>query len=271
MISEFEIFVISLKRYCKISARRTERITDALTKLGVKKINFVGINGLKLANKKIKQSYYLPKFMDYNLGNHGASLSHICALQIIKIRKIKKHVIVFEEDVVLDNPNFFSILNNHLPIDYDLALLHTYWPSNFYRQTISNQYELRQFDQAISPLGYDSFGPRSRLVAYSSQVSDKQAQDNKDCFFKKITNPLKDFCGMSCYAVNGKNIDKIIHNLLPIDGSIDWYVWRDSVNYKTINRYIANPTLKLCRTADDCSIRNLLDNYGKQNTMKIIC
>lgn len=241
-MDDIEIFIVSLKNYSKISEKRTENLLKILKGFNRDKVNFIGINGLNLIGKKIKNKYLdkdaYSKDLRNHLGNAGCSLSHACILRIIQIKKIHKHVLVLEEDAAPDHPNFFKIFDL-LPKDYDLALLHSYWDTNFYKQMVDYNFKDK----------------------IDFHISQEMRRKENLSYFKKIIYNLQDPAGASCYVVNGKNIDKIISKILPLGSPVDWHYW--SNEHKGLNKYIINPDLNLCSQPNGLiSIRHQLDMYG---------
>lgn len=196
-----EVFIISLKNVYKNSAIRTDKLISKIKLFHTNKlkINFVGVNGVVLDNKIINKKYLDQDLCrTKNLGTMGCALSHALVLQLIKIKNLNTDVLVFEEDAVL-NKNIFNI-TDYFPKDYDIIFLHSYHHENFL----------------------------------------KQKEDIKHSAFRKIDKQisLDQPIGAIALAINGRNIENIIKNILPIKKAFDWHLVEPCNN---LNKYIFNP------------------------------
>lgn len=217
-----EIFIISLKKYFKFSKQRTDFLLSKLLnlKFDISTINFVGINGVRLKNKKINSKYIsLEKYnFNQNIGTLGCALSHIMVLKLAQIRKINNDILILEEDACI-NKNF-NFLYSYLPEDYDIIYLHSYDETFFYKQTI---------------------------------------QDDSNVYFRKINKPLLyNFIpgGTSALLVNGRNINKILNTILPVKEAIDWHY----INlYDKLNQYYIKPELDIFLNPPLESVRYAMD------------
>ncbi len=242
-----DIFIISLKDVYTISKNRTETLMTKLKNLNfnMSKINFVGINGEILANKKLNKKYVSSEKYDFHehLGTLGASLSHVIALKLIQIKKLYTDVLILEEDAPIEKPicSIFSFL----PKDYDLVYLHSYWESNFYLQ------EENISIKDIMPNGLYHNNKQS-------SISQDLKYQNINKLFKKIIKPpnYNTPTGIPILLVNGRNIDKILKELLPIKESADWHYLNQ---FGKLNQYYVNPESKVGSQPDMISLRAAID------------
>lgn len=224
--NDLYIIVITLERYNPFSFQTTNKLKLKLRELGYGKCNikYIGINGMKLKDKKVRDTILSPRVVSFGLGSAGCALSHACVLKLIKAIKIKTNVLVLEEDALLKRDIFFlKNISNYIPEDYDICFLHSYWRE-----------------------------------AFDSQA---KHEDNKKYFVKILNNKIKNPTGLNAYLINGKNINRILNIMLPIQGGIDWHFFAKSQN---LNSYIINPNFNFCNNPswDDKtqpSIRHKMD------------
>jgi GR25 family glycosyltransferase involved in LPS biosynthesis len=202
-----KIFIVSLLKYYSFSKKRTTKLLETLKDLNfnTEKIYFVGVNGANLKNKKINSQFISSKKYDFNknIGTLGCALSHIIILKLIQIKKMYENILLFEEDVpIIKNFNF---LYEFLPNNFDIIYLNSYRKDFFYTQT--------------------------------------ELGDNP--YFRKINKPLPYGCdatGLQALIINGKNINKILNILLPVEAGLDAHYLNF---YEEINQYYTNPDLNL--------------------------
>lgn len=234
-MKSIEIFVVTLKKYSNFSKFRTERLISLLKDKFPSfqmNIRYIGINGLKLKNKKIIEKYMTKDYSDKVLwGDKGCSLSHVCIFKLIQINKLYSDVFVFEEDAMPTNSNFELIIKR-FPQDYHLVSLHSYSDLNFYQQLDPNKKTVEEKDR-IENIFFD---------------------------FRKIIHPVIWPVGASCYVINGRKIEEIVKNILPLGSPIDSHIWSNYHNM--LNKYIINPEIKLCSSSDGKSIRHIIDLHG---------
>jgi hypothetical protein len=252
-MKNFEIYIITLQKYFKHSAIRTQKLIQRLKQFDVNpnNINFIGINGLLLKNKKINSKYISNEKYNFlnNLGTLGASLSHGLILKHIQLKKTTKDILILEEDALLTRlfDNFCK--NIKFPVDYDICYLHSFWPTNFYLQ-----------DQNVC--SSDVF-LKNTIHWNNINIPSSLIEKNKHKPFNKIVKEI-DYntpCGIVAYLVNGNRINKIIETIFPIKESTDWHYWS---KYKELNQYIVNPQLKLvCTPYPEISYRELFDHEKK--------
>lgn len=257
------IFIISLKNILEFSKKRTEILEQRLKTLNfnLNNVNYVGVLGTKLIGKNLNRKYVSQEIYDFSthIGTLGASLSHVLVLKLIQIKKLYGDILVFEEDAIL-NDNFTSILSK-LPCNYDLTYLHSYWDINFYLQHKGFSKEIF-FEKCKHYL----FQKQKILINSDTElkIPEQIKFKFKNILFNKITNPpiYNTPSGIMVYAINGKNIDKIVNHILPIKQSADWHYLNQ---YENLNQYHINPEFKLTSNpALNESLRLLLDDKHKQ-------
>jgi hypothetical protein len=224
------IFVISLKNYFKYSKDRTENLVLSLKNMNfdITNINFVGVNGEHLLNKKINNKYisYKKYRFDMNLGTMGCALSQALVLKLIQIKNLTTDILVLEEDAV-PSQNFCNIFK-YIPVDYDIIYLHSYHVHNFYYQS-----------------------------------SLKGGHSNGFNIMRKIIKPTnyKVPTGLNALLINGRHINKIIKTLLPFKEAADWHYLN---HYQELNQYYVNPDLGICNNpCASISTREILDERYK--------
>lgn len=205
---DLSIIIITLERYNPYSLQTTNKLRLKLKDLGYGKckIKYIGINGFKLKNKKVRETILSPNVISFGLGSAGCALSHACVLKLIKVSKIKGNVLVLEEDALIKrNISFSKEIFNHIPENYDVCFLHSYWRESFYSQA--------------------------------------RSENDQKYFAKILNNKIKNPTGTNAYLINGENIDKILKVILPIQGGIDWHFFAKS---QSLNGYIINPNFNFC-------------------------
>ena len=218
-----EIFIISLKNVYKLSKKRTSLLLEKLKQFNfnLNNIHYVGIDGASLKNKTINSKYISNEIYDFNknIGTLGCALSHLIVLKLIQLKKINDHVLILEEDAMI-NKNF-DFLYKYLPLDYDIIYLHSYDKNLFYKQTeYSNNFLFRKINKPL---------------------------DNK----KNIPG------GLQALLINGKNINKILETILPIKEAMDWHYLNffDKLNFyytnHKLNLILNDPNFSSIRRAID--------------------
>jgi GR25 family glycosyltransferase involved in LPS biosynthesis len=150
-------------------------------------------------------------------GTKGCSLSHIKILKYIEEKNIQEDILILEDDALI-NKNFLNLIPKVFPDDYDIFLMHCYHQKNY----------------DIQP------------VSWSENI-------------KKITEPYTKNVGSwgaYTYFINGRNIKKIIKEILPLKWQIDHSL--TGGENPNINTYILNPILEA--SADEhISYRKMLN------------
>lgn len=226
------IFIVSPYFICKNSKKKS--LKERLNRLFVRLEN-ANITKSKLHNLDsniiilgVDGDNYEPslnKLLDKNWensylrefpGTRGCALSHLLILKYIQKNKIYEDILIIEDDALI-NKNFLELIPTKFPDDYDIFIMHTYGLENYEKIT--------------------------------TEVSKN---------IKKVTVYNKNYDAMSSYTyfINGRNIDKIVKEVIPLKWQIDISL-TGGVN-KNINTYILNPELEASGN-EDFSYRKMLN------------
>lgn len=231
IISPYEHLDKLSNRNCTLSnfisspvVNRLIKLFKKLTDADLTKDNFIKVIGEPIPDKwddSFAKSLKKDNWSDLYLKDFAGSIG--CSLSHVKaLRYIQENKI--EEDVLIleddadINPSFKLLIPNPFPADYDIFIMHNPCQANFDCQEETNNKNIRKIK---SP-------------------------------------PIKGTLGAYMYFVNGKNINKIIDNSLPLEWQVDISL---TANKKLI-KYILNPALRATWDVDYSSYRKALNQIS---------
>lgn len=201
------IYIISLED--ERSKKRKELLMQKIRTANLDQfpIKTIGIDGRKVNKEKYKNilgDNFINGSLKHRLGSIGCSLSHIFVCLHALVNKIKDNILVLEDDAGV-NDKFLELLPKKMPQDYHLIYLNKCNPINYKEQKEDDADNLRKIVNNITP-----------------------------GLYPPLTQGY-------CYMLNGKKIENLLNNILPINSALDFTVAYN----ENLNKYIIDPKLNI--------------------------